>query len=315
MIFGLMTVGALHVELTTHMDVIIFGGEVQTLVEVAVLDAVPAAAVEVTFATILARRRTDRTCRGKQIYAVGRITEQAFAVRAGVGMAGETIYVFRVGLFRFFTGFPAIPGMTGHAFVFIALGADAEVIDLVDLSDRHWGIAPGNIESLRFPCPVCGAHHLSRGIWMTFQAGARDFLSRFQFAFDDIRVVHMHRLLGQVVCRICGGLIGVGEEVKDRDENHDHDSEQSQGPKGEALLHTFSLTEFVDEVGSLSQPVPHCGTQKIHRLNHALIHQVVGDDRSLTFGEHKSAFAQNLQMSRCSGLGDPQFVRKLGYVL
>ena len=50
-------------------------GEVEALVEVAVLDAVSAAAVEVTFAAVLTRGRTDGAGRGQQVDAFGGIAE------------------------------------------------------------------------------------------------------------------------------------------------------------------------------------------------------------------------------------------------
>jgi hypothetical protein len=60
---------------------------------------------------------------------------------------------------------------------------------------------------------------------VTFQTGTRDFLSCFEFTSDDIGMIHVHRLLGQVVCRIGGGLIGAGKEVDDWDEYYNDDSE------------------------------------------------------------------------------------------
>src|SRR5512133_3824090 len=111
-------------------------------------------------------------------------------------------------------------------------------------------------------------------------------------------MIHVHRLRGQIVYGIGGWLISAREKVEDRGENHNYDSEKSQGPKGEVLLHTFSLTEFIDEAGSLSQLIPHRRTKKVHCLDHALICQMVSNDRSLTFRKHKSAFAEDSQMSR-----------------
>ena len=56
MILGLVTIGALHIKFAAHMNVVVLGREIEALVEVAMLDAIPAAAIEVTFATIFAGR-------------------------------------------------------------------------------------------------------------------------------------------------------------------------------------------------------------------------------------------------------------------
>ena len=53
---------------------------------------------------------------------------------------------------------------------------------------------------------------------------------------------------------------------------------------------------FFYKVGLLSQSIPHCGAQKIQCLDHALIRQMVGDDRSLAFRVNQSTFTQNFQM-------------------
>ena len=47
-IFCPVAVNALHIVFATHVDVVIFRGEVQTFVEVTVFDAVSAAAIKVT---------------------------------------------------------------------------------------------------------------------------------------------------------------------------------------------------------------------------------------------------------------------------
>ena len=59
MILCPMAVRTLHINFATHMDVVVLSGEVEALIKVAVFDAVPAAAIEVTFATVLARRCAD----------------------------------------------------------------------------------------------------------------------------------------------------------------------------------------------------------------------------------------------------------------
>src|SRR5687767_10209194 len=96
MILCPMAVCALHVEFAAHMNIIIFTREVETLVEVAMLDAIPAATVEVAFAAVLTSRGADRTSRGEQVNALGGITKQTFAVCAGIRMTGEAIHVFSV---------------------------------------------------------------------------------------------------------------------------------------------------------------------------------------------------------------------------
>jgi hypothetical protein len=114
--------------------------------------------------------------------------------------------------------------MTGHTLVFVALGPDAKVIDLIDLANRNGCIAPGYVKGLGFPRPMRGPHHLSRGIPMTFQAGACHILARFEFTSDDIRMIDMHRLLGQVVSGFGRCSLGTRQKVEDRDENHNNDS-------------------------------------------------------------------------------------------
>jgi hypothetical protein len=68
---------------------------------------------------------------------------------------------------------------------------------------------------------------------MAFETGARDVLSRFEFTFDDVLMIHMDRFLGQIVCRVAGWLIRAWEEVRDRNENHNDDAKQSHGPERE----------------------------------------------------------------------------------
>jgi hypothetical protein len=65
-VFRAVTVGALEIKFA-HVHIEIFGGEVQALVEVAVFDAVSAAAVEVTFSAVVARGGAYRFRRGQQI--------------------------------------------------------------------------------------------------------------------------------------------------------------------------------------------------------------------------------------------------------
>ena len=60
-------------------------------------------------------------------------------------MAGKTIHVFGIALLYFLAFFPAVAGVAGHTFVLVALRANAEVVDLVDLADCHGIIAPGDI--------------------------------------------------------------------------------------------------------------------------------------------------------------------------
>ena len=61
MILGLVAVGTLHIEVAAHVDVIVFRGEVQAFIQVAVLDAISAAAIEVALPAVLtSRARTDR---------------------------------------------------------------------------------------------------------------------------------------------------------------------------------------------------------------------------------------------------------------
>ena len=144
---GYVTVRALHVEFAAHMYIERLIGEVETFVEVAVFDAVTAAAVEVAFAAVLAGYSTDALGCGKKVNAFSRVAKCAFAVSAGICVAGEAVYVFGVGLLNFLAFFPSVTGMAGHAFVFVALRADTEVVDLIDLADGYILITPGDIKS------------------------------------------------------------------------------------------------------------------------------------------------------------------------
>ena len=63
MVFRLVAVGALHVEFAAHVDIIILRREVETLIEVAVLDTIPSAAIKVALAAVLTRWRADRAGR------------------------------------------------------------------------------------------------------------------------------------------------------------------------------------------------------------------------------------------------------------
>ena len=121
MIVRLVAIGALHIQFAAHMYIIVLRGEVETLVEVAVLDAVPSAVIEVAFAAILTRRRTHRTRRRKQVHTFGWVALITFSIRAKIGMAGQAIHIFRVRQGGVFSLFPAIARMAGHTLILIAL--------------------------------------------------------------------------------------------------------------------------------------------------------------------------------------------------
>src|SRR5688500_3013256 len=90
-----------------------------------------------------------------------------------------------------------------------------------------------------------GFHDISGGVGMTFQAGACHILPGLELAFDDVGMIHVHGLLWQEVSGARRDFIGAREEVKDRDEDHEDDPEQAQGPEGESFLHTLSLPSSV----------------------------------------------------------------------
>ena len=124
---SLVAVGALEVE-AAHMDVLVFLGEVETLIQVAVLDAVAAAAVEVTFAAVFTRGAAHALRSGDEVYFLNRVAIVALGIEVCIGMASQAVDVLCcseiIGKV-----FPAIARMTGRACFLIARGADAEVVE------------------------------------------------------------------------------------------------------------------------------------------------------------------------------------------
>ena len=190
-----MTVGTQEVFLA-HVDVNVLVGEVQAFIKVAVLHTVAAAAVKVALATIFTGRRAHTLGRCQQVHSNSGVAEGALAVDASIGVAGETVHVIGICQGRFAARFPAVAGVAGHALVLISLGADAEVVDLVDLADGDGLIAPGHIKGFAFPSPMRGHHHIFGSVFVTFQAGLGDILWFFKGALDNVCMIHVDGVLG-----------------------------------------------------------------------------------------------------------------------
>src|SRR5574341_2601616 len=152
MIFGLVAVGALEIPFS-HVDINVLGGEVETFIQVSVLDAVATAAVEVTLAAVLARRRADRFGGRDQINSVSGVAVRALAVRGRIRMADEAIYIQWV-IEIVVCIRPAVTRVARGAFDPVGLNADAEVVDLILLSNRDRLIASRRDLGLGFPGEV-----------------------------------------------------------------------------------------------------------------------------------------------------------------
>ena len=88
--------------------------------------------------------------------------------------------------------FPTVTDMAGHTAFLITLGANAEVVDLVLLTDSDRIIPPGNLEWSAFPGPVGGLHHIVGCILMAFQTGFGYFLTGYEWTLDDIKSLLWH---------------------------------------------------------------------------------------------------------------------------
>ena len=170
------------------------------------LDAVAAAAVEVAFAAVIARGRAHGLCRGQQVGPLGGIAIFAFGIRGRVRVAGEAVHVF--GIVEIVVGIrPAVAGVAGHALLFVALRADAEVVDLVGLADGDRLVAPGNVKRLALPREVGGSHHFSGGVRVAFQAGLGHFLPGGEIPLNNVFMVGVGDVAGHT---IRGGVFRLG---------------------------------------------------------------------------------------------------------
>lgn len=132
-VYRLMAVGALEIE-AAHMDVLAFLGEQEALVEVPVLDAVAATAVEVALAAVVTGGAAHALCGGDEVHFLYRVAVVTLGVEAGIGVAYQAVNILlRSKVIRQF--FPAIARMAGRTRLLIAFGADAEVVDLVEFAD------------------------------------------------------------------------------------------------------------------------------------------------------------------------------------
>ncbi len=160
-----------------HVNVNAGVGIVEALVQVAMFDGVAAAAVEVATAAVLARRPAHAAGRGGQVNALGRVAGRGLAIGARVGVTDEAVHVGLLGKVERRI-FPTIPGMARSAAGPVALDANAEVVELVLLTDGHQFVAAGQLQRLALPRPVGRLHHLRRRRLVTLQAGGRHLLPR-----------------------------------------------------------------------------------------------------------------------------------------
>ena len=158
-----------------HVDVDAGVGIVEALIQIAVLDGVAAAAVEVAAAAVLARRPAHAARRGDEVNPFGRVARGAFAIGSSVGVAGQAIDVGLLSEVKAVV-FPAVTGVTRCTARPVTLDADAEVVELVLLADSHQLIAAGQLHRLALPRPVGRLHHLLRGRLMTLQTDGRYLL-------------------------------------------------------------------------------------------------------------------------------------------
>ena len=155
-----VTVGAGEVQLA-HVDIQLVAGEQQRIVQVAMLDRIAAAALEVTTAAVLARRVAHAFGHGHQVHPFGGIPGIGLDIRAGIVVADQTVHV----------GFdakvvvrilPAIPRMTCGAGRPVGRDADAEVVEQVLFAAIHRLVVTGQRVRAGFPRPVRCLHHLLR---------------------------------------------------------------------------------------------------------------------------------------------------------
>ena len=196
MIVCLVAIGAKEVE-PAHVNVQVLRREIEALVQVAVLDAVAAAAVEMALAAFLACRRPHRLSGGQQVNAFSRQAVVALVIDRRIGMAGQAVHVGLLGEIEVLVR-PAVTDVASHALLFIALRTDAEVVDLILFANRHRLIAPGNRDRIAFPGPVRGVHDLVGRVSVALEAGRGHFLPAVERSLDDVAVVGVNRLCGDV---------------------------------------------------------------------------------------------------------------------
>ena len=227
-VFAPVAVGADQV-LAAHVHIQALRREVQGFIQVAVLDAVAAAAVEVAGAAVLARGGAHALGGRRQVNALGGVAKITLAISCRIGVADQAVHV---GRFVEIEGiiFPAVTSVTAHALLFIALAADAEVVDLVLLANGDRLVAPGHLHRLTLPGPVGGAHQLLGRIGVAFQAGGGDFLPGGIGAGQQVGVAGMDGMLGQVGLGVVAGGSHLGPQDDQRDDNDRQGDQQANGP-------------------------------------------------------------------------------------
>ncbi len=204
-----VAVDAGHVRaIGTHVDVEGPGRIGEGRVEVAVLDRVAAAAVEVAGAAIAAIGKPHGLGGLEEIDGLehdagpggeflGRLAEDGqtgasgeFFVNLRIGMADEAVDVVGVGKIELGVGI-AIADVAGGAAGFVGRQGDAEIVDDVLLAEV---LARGRI--LVGPGPMDGLHDLVRGVAVATKAGCRDLLGLGEGAGNQRRVILAHRVDG-----------------------------------------------------------------------------------------------------------------------
>jgi len=219
-----VAVDAKHIVLA-HVHVELRLGHVEAFIEVAVLDRVATAAVEVALTAVLARRRPAHALsRGGKINAVQGYASLAFGVGGHVRMARETIYI--LGILKIKIGiFPPIADVATGAPGPIPLNADAEIIDCVLFAYLDLLPQPFGPLGLTEPGPVRGLHHLVRGVGMAFEAGSGHLLGRLIRPREQVAMIGGRGPLGHVVPRV-HARFGTREEQGQRDK---HDKQHAPG--------------------------------------------------------------------------------------
>ena len=106
-------------------------------------------------------------------------------------MTDQTIHIERVAEIIGLIFLPVITRVASHTSLLIALGADTEIIYLVDLPYSYRFIPALHIERFALPSEMCGVHDLLGGFLVAFQTGTGYIRTSFKFTLDNIGMAGM----------------------------------------------------------------------------------------------------------------------------
>jgi len=178
-----------------HVDVHILGGEVHGLVQIAMLDCIAAATVEMAVTAVGAIGQGNALCRGQQIDLRSRVAGGRLAVVAGAVMTDQAVDAGGIGEVEGLV-LPAVAGMAAGAFRPVPLDADAEIVDQVLLADGYRLIMAGDMGRSAFPLPVGGLHEIVSLLDVALQAGSGDRRPISERLREELRVIHVGRVPG-----------------------------------------------------------------------------------------------------------------------